>query len=112
LAALALHSPFAHGLRTTDENSTGSAKLRAELNQLAANEWPMRLRRLISDQVSLILRRSIDPDRALSEYGLDSMGALELRTRIEIETGVRISPADITTIHSLAELLRDRLVPA
>jgi polyketide synthase 5 len=112
LAALAQHSPFAHALRTTDENSTGSAKLRAELNQLAANEWPMRLRRLISDQVSLILRRSIDPDRALSEYGLDSMGALELRTPIEIETGVRITPADNTTIHSLAELLRDRLVPA
>jgi Phosphopantetheine attachment site len=35
--------------------------------------------------VSLILRRSVDPDRPLSEYGVDSLGAVELRTRIETE---------------------------
>jgi polyketide synthase 5 len=55
------------------------------------------LRRMISDQVSLILRRSVDPDRPLSEYGVDSLGALELRTRIETETGIRITSTDVTT---------------
>jgi hypothetical protein len=33
-----------------------------------------------------MLRRRIDPDRPLSEYGMDSLGAPELRTRVETET--------------------------
>ncbi len=78
---------------------------------LPRDEWPTRLRRLIAEQVSLILRRSIDPDRPLSEYGLDSLGNLELRTRIEAETGVRISSTDITTVRGLAERLCDTLAP-
>ena len=57
----------------------------------------------------LILRRTIDPDRPLSEYGLDSLGNLELRTRIEAETGIRITSTDITTIRGLAGLLCEKL---
>jgi polyketide synthase 5 len=60
----------------------------------------------------LILRRSVDPDRPLAEYGMDSLGALELRTRIESETGVRVSPKDMTTtVRDLAGMLHDELVP-
>jgi polyketide synthase 5 len=70
------------------------------------------LRRMISDQVSLILRRSVDPDRPLSEYGVDSLGALELRTRIETETGIRITSTDVTTIRGLAGRLCEKLAPA
>ena len=40
------------------------ANLRAELGDLPPEEWPARLRRLISDQISLILRRTIDPGPA------------------------------------------------
>ncbi|WP_156749334.1 KR domain-containing protein, partial [Mycobacterium sp. 1165196.3] len=115
LAAFAERSPFAEAFRSDGQSSTGTSKLRAELNELAPDEWPTRLRRLISDQVSLILRRNVDPDRPLSEYGLDSLGGLELLTRIQTETGVRVTPADIAkigTIRGLAELLRDKLVPA
>ncbi|OBJ27432.1 type I polyketide synthase [Mycobacterium sp. 1245801.1] len=115
LAAFAERSPFAEAFRSDGQGSTGTSKLRAELNELAPDEWPTRLRRLISDQVSLILRRNVDPDRPLSEYGLDSLGGLELLTRIQTETGVRVTPADIAkigTIRGLAELLRDKLVPA
>jgi polyketide synthase 2/polyketide synthase 5 len=83
--------------------------LRAELNALPPDEWPTQLRRLISEQVSLILRRTVDPNRPLSEYGLDSLGTLELRTRIEAETGIRISSTDITTIGGLAGHLCDAL---
>ena len=72
------------------------------LYALPPEEWPARLRRLVSDAVSLILRRTIDPDHPLSEYGLDSMGNLELRTRIEAETGIRVTTNDITTIAGLA----------
>ncbi|WP_406817892.1 sulfolipid-1 biosynthesis phthioceranic/hydroxyphthioceranic acid synthase [Mycobacterium sp. M23085] len=115
LTAFAQRSPFAEAFRSDGQNSTGTSKLRAELDELALDEWPTRLRRLISDQVSLILRRNVDPDRALSEYGLDSLGGLELLTRIQTETGVRVTPADIATIgtiRGLADLLCEKLAPA
>jgi polyketide synthase 5 len=114
LTLFAERSPFAEAFRATAQNTTGTSKLMAELNELPPDEWATRLRRLISDQVSLILRRSVDPDRPLSGYGLDSLGALELRTRIEAETGVRISSTDITTItiRGLAGLLCEKLAPA
>ncbi|GFG73622.1 polyketide synthase [Mycobacterium botniense] len=93
LTAFAQRSPFAEAFRSNGQNATSTSKLRAELDELPADERPVRLRRVISEHVSLILRRSIDPDRPLSEYGVDSLGALELRTRIEAETGIRIAPA-------------------
>jgi polyketide synthase 5 len=113
LTAFAQHSPFAEAFRSTAQNGTGTSKLRAELDELPLEEWPIRLRRLITDQVGLILRRSVDPDRPLAEYGMDSLGALELRTRIESETGVRISPKDMTTtVRDLAGMLCDELAPS
>ena len=113
LTAFAQHSPFAEAFRSTGQNPTGTSKLRAELDELPLDEWPTRLRRLISDQVSLILRRNVDPDRPLAEYGMDSLGALELRTRIETETGIRINSSDMTTtIRDLAGLLCEKLAPA
>ncbi len=113
LTAFAQRSPFAEAFRSTGQNQTGTSKLRAELSELPLDEWPALLRRLISDQISLILRRGVDPDRALSGYGLDSLGALELRTRIETETGIRITSTDITsmTVRGLAELLCEKLAP-
>jgi polyketide synthase 5 len=114
LSDFAQRIPFAEAFRSVGQSPTGTSKLRAELDELPLDEWPTRLRRLISDQVSLILRRSIDPDRSLPECGLDSLGALELRTRIETETGIRINPRDlatISTIRGLAELLYDKLAP-
>jgi polyketide synthase 5 len=114
LTMFAERSPFAEAFRSTGQSATGTSKLRAELDELPLDEWPARLRRLIFDQVSLILRRSVDPDRPLSGYGLDSLGALELRTRIETETGIRITSTDITTVtvRGLAGLLCEKLSPA
>jgi polyketide synthase 5 len=113
LTAFAERSPFAEAFRPTGRNQTGTSKLRAELDQLPRDEWPTRLRRLMSEQISLILRRTIDPDRPLSEYGVDSLGALELRTRIEAETGVRLTASDLAvgTIRGLAEQLCEKLGP-
>lgn len=115
LTAFAQRSPFAEAFRSNGQSSAGTSKLRAELDELPLDEWSTRLRRLISDQVSLILRRNIDPDRPLPEYGLDSLGGLELLTRIQTETGVRVAPSDIATIgtiRGLAELLFEKLAPA
>lgn len=112
LSVFAERSPFAEAFRSTGQETTGSNKLRAELEALPPDEWPAKIQRVISDQVSVILRRSVDPDRPLSEYGMDSLGALELRTRIENETGIRISATGITTVRGLADLLCEKLLPA
>jgi polyketide synthase 5 len=42
---------------------------------------------------------------------LDSLGNLELRTRVETETGIRITATDITTIRGLADSLCEKLAP-
>ena len=109
LTAFAQRSRFAEVFKSAGQGRTDTSKLLAELSELPRDEWPTRLRRVVSDQVGLILRRSIDPDRPLTEYGLDSLGNLELRTRIEAETGVRITTMDITTVRALAEHLCDKL---
>ena len=108
-AAYAQRSRFAELFRSKRQSSTDTSELLDELYALPPEEWPARLRRMISDAVSLILRRTIDPDHPLSEYGLDSMGNLELRTRIEAETGIRVTTNDITTIQGLAGLLCEKL---
>jgi polyketide synthase 5 len=112
LSAFAQRSPFGEAFRHTGDGRSNGGKLRAELTELPAADWPTRLRQLVSDQLSLILRRSVDPDRPLAEYGVDSLGALELRTRIEVETGIRLVPGDLAvgTVRGLAEVLAKKLV--
>jgi len=114
LTAFAHRSPFAEALRSGAQSATGTSRLYAELNALPREEWPNRLRRLISDQISVILLRNVDPDRSLAEYGVDSLGALELRTRIEAETGIRLAAKDlgVGTVRGLSELLCEKLVAA
>jgi len=105
----AQRSPFAEVFQSIGKSRSGKSRFLAELEELEQDEWPTRLRRLVSEQVGLILRRTIDADRSFSEYGLDSLGNFELRTHIQTETGIRISTADITTVRGLAELLYDKL---
>ncbi len=84
------------------------------LRALPQEERTGRLRHLVGQQVGLILRRSIDPDRPFSDHGLDSLSNLELRARIETETGVRLTPKAIAThntVRSLAEHLSESLSP-
>ncbi|CKT87363.1 polyketide synthase Pks2 [Mycobacterium tuberculosis] len=96
----------------SSSNGSGTSKFRVELNELPRDEWPARLRQLVAEQVSLILRRTVDPDRPLPEYGLDSLGALELRTRIETETGIRLAPKNVSaTVRGLADHLYEQLAP-
>jgi polyketide synthase 5 len=111
LAAFAQRSRFAEAFRSSGQSQRGTSEFLIELKTLPLDEWPGRIRRMISEQISRILRRSVDPDRSLSEYGVDSLGNLELRTRIETETGIRITSTDITTVRDLAELLREKLAP-
>lgn len=109
LTAFAQTSKFAEAFQSIGQNSTGTSAFLTELFELPREEWPGRLRKLVADQIGLILRRSVDSDRPLSEYGLDSLGTLEVRTRIENETGIRIGSTDITTVRALAQRLADTL---
>ena len=62
LSALAARSPVAEAFRSADTGEeSSSAAILAELRTLPTEEWPDRLRRLVTDQVGLILRRAIDP---------------------------------------------------
>ena len=108
-ADYAQRSPFAELFRSTGRGGADASEFLDELAVLPPEEWPARLRRMVSGAVSLILRRTIDPDRPLSEYGLDSLGSLELRNHIKAETGIRVTTNDITTIQGLAELLCEKL---
>ena len=116
LTDLAQRSPFAEAFASNGDRPADTSSFRAELHTLPREEWPSRVRRMVGEQLSLILRRAVDPDRAISEYGLDSLGNLELRTRIETETGIRIRSMDITTVRALAgslcETLAGVLTPA
>jgi acyl transferase domain-containing protein/acyl carrier protein len=120
LAALVARSPFAEAFQSAGEQHTGDNNtLRTELRSLAQDEWPTRLRRLVAEQTGLILRRAVDPDRPFADHGLDSLGNLELRTRIEAETGIRITPKAIATyntaralgLHLSETLTADEAVP-
>ena len=106
LTAFAQRSPFAELSGAGQFNGDKAIACRAGR---ATTGGGAHLRRLISEQVGLILRRAIDPDRPLSEYGLDSLGNLELRTRLEAETGVRITAMGLSTVRALAESLCDTL---
>jgi polyketide synthase 5 len=110
LTAFAQRCPFAEAFKSASQSLRDTSEFLTELHAVSQEEWPARIRHMISDQVSRILRRSVDPDRPLSEYGVDSLGNLEMRTRIETETKIRITSTDITTVRGLAELLYEKLV--
>ena len=110
LVAFAQTSKFAEAFADIGRGQGGTSEFLHEFHALPEDEQPARLRRLITDAMSMILRRSVDPDRPLAEYGLDSLGALELRTRIESETGVRIGSSDITNVRALAERLGEAIL--
>jgi acyl transferase domain-containing protein/NADPH:quinone reductase-like Zn-dependent oxidoreductase/acyl carrier protein len=113
LDSLAARSPFAEAFRAQNaQEDQEHTDLLAELLSLPSDERPDRIRKVVGEQVSLILRRRVDPDRPFSDHGLDSLGSLELRTQIETNTGIRMSQKAITThntVRSLAVYLSECL---
>jgi mycocerosic acid synthase len=112
LPDLVRRSPWGEMFQSTGQSVRGPSKFRTELSSLPQDEWPARLRRLIAEQASVILRRTVDADRPFVEYGMDSLGMLEMRTHIETETGIRLSPKVIATHNTpraLAQHLADTL---
>jgi polyketide synthase 5 len=106
LTALAARSPFAGGLSQESAASGDPARsLRAELQRMPPDQWPAVFRRLITEHLNVILHRTVSPDRPFFDYGLDSLGTLQLLMALEADTGIRLSAADVTTVRALADTL-------
>jgi acyl transferase domain-containing protein/acyl carrier protein len=110
LTALAARSPFATELSDAIATSHDPSRcLLADLEQTPTDEWPTILRRSIIEHLGVILRRIVGPDRPLFDYGLDSLGTLQLLLALESDTGVRLSAKNVTTVRALADTLSSAL---
>jgi NADPH:quinone reductase-like Zn-dependent oxidoreductase/NAD(P)-dependent dehydrogenase (short-subunit alcohol dehydrogenase family)/acyl carrier protein/SAM-dependent methyltransferase len=87
---------------------TDGTSLREHLQGLSADEARELVVALLREEIARILMLApdrIDPSKALSELGMDSLMAVELRLALEAELGVEIpilSLADNTTLVALA----------
>jgi NADPH:quinone reductase-like Zn-dependent oxidoreductase/acyl carrier protein len=112
LTALAGRSPFAAAFQDNRNDRPQSSELRLEFEALPVEERIAWLRRFVAGEAAAIVRGSIDPSRPFNDYGLDSLGNLELRTRIETNLGIRIAPkavADHNSAQALAQHLADHI---
>ncbi|WP_053161266.1 type I polyketide synthase [Streptomyces caatingaensis] len=96
-----------------------STTLRQRLSGLSRVEQDSVLLDLVRAQAASVLSYSgpeaIGPDRAFSEFGFDSLTAVELRNRLNTATGLRLPATlmfDYPTSRALADHLRSELAPA
>jgi acyl carrier protein len=95
------------------------AGLAAELGTLPPAAARARLLELVRGQVAQVLAfggaDDIDPDRAFTELGFDSLTVVELRNRLDAATGQRLPATlafDHPTVRALAEYLAQTLLAA
>ena len=93
--------------------------LREELAGLPGPAQDQLLAGLASSHAAAVLgyasASAVDPGRAFSEIGFDSLTAIELRNRLNTVTGLRLPATmifDYPTISDLVAYLRSRLIPA
>nr|APD71957.1 type I polyketide synthase 1 [Streptomyces sp.] len=96
--------------------ATGPDRLpaRADLTGITGNDLGRRLVDLVAREVTEVLDATTDvePDRALREYGLTSVGAVRLRDRIAAATGLRLPTTlafDHPSVRAIAGYLRGEL---
>ena len=101
-AAYARRSQFAELFRSKRQSSTDTTQFLDQLYAAPPDEWPVRLRRIVSDAVSLILRRSIDPDHPLAEMPVAQLRLCSLLlvqdspTMSQVADELRISVSAVT----------------
>ncbi|WP_432116494.1 type I polyketide synthase [Streptomyces sp. S1] len=117
LVRLAPRRGTASGAGAGGAGGQGQSALAQRLAGLAGAEQGALLRDLVCAQVATVLghagQDTVDPERAFKELGFDSLTAVDLRNRLNTETGMRLPATlifDYPTPQALAEHLRTELV--
>jgi candicidin polyketide synthase FscB len=100
-----------------DDHSEVAEALRRQLETLSPDDQERMLLTLVRAHVAAVLGQgspeAIDPRRAFSDLGFDSMIAVELRNRLNTATGLKLPATvvfDYPTTAAVAEYLRESLV--
>jgi mycoketide-CoA synthase len=111
-----------HNSRRHVEGDINAARSKTALAQrlhgLPEHEQHTVLRQLVCTHIATVLGtptpEDIDPDRAFTNLGFDSLTAVELRNRLKTATGLNLSPTiifDYPTPTTLADHLTSQIAP-
>jgi acyl carrier protein len=106
---------FAAHVKAAKDTGEASGSVRAELASMSAEERVEVITQLLTEQVASVLGIPgdlVERDTPLPELGLDSLMAVELRTRVNVALEVEISALELNRgggLSSLASRLADQL---
>ncbi len=107
---------FAEHVKAAKAADDASGSVRAELASMSPEERAEAVTEMLCEQLAAVLgvpADSVDRDAPLTELGLDSLMAAELRTRVNVALDVQISAMELNRgggVASLAARLADQLV--
>jgi thioester reductase-like protein len=100
-------------LGAEEEGESRIASIREELFAAAPQDRPAIIERFMRQQVAKVLRLSaakLDPNRPLTELGLDSLAGVELLARLESQIGMSTSPTRLMKNATLSQLAETMLI--
>ncbi|MDF5759275.1 type I polyketide synthase, partial [Spongiactinospora sp. TRM90649] len=101
---------LAAAAEVVDEQDDGDTSLVARLSGLPDGERNRILLELVREQVALVLgyesAEAVEPGRTFQDLGLASAGAVELRNRLTLVTGLRVAATVVFDYPTAAELAR------
>ncbi len=106
---------FAEHVSAARRTDDAAGSVRAELSAMPADQRVEVITALLTEQVAAVLgvpAEMVDRDTALPELGLDSLMAVELRTRVNVALEVEISALELSRgggVSALAARLADQL---